>query len=390
MRRRKGSIIIGVVIIAIVAWGIISRVVGSERLNSSTDDNAIIIVKTIKPQKSAANEDTIFPGSVQAWHEAPIYARTNGYLKSWVTDIGTPVKQGQLLATIETPEIDAQLGQAKADLATAEANNKLAQSTATRWKALLKTDSVSKQEADEKISDAMAKAALVASAKANVDRLSDLESFKHVVAPFDGIITARNTDTGALINSGSSTGVGPELFHIADTSKLRIYVQVPENYAPAITTGIKAELRFAEHPGKVYDADLIKSANAIDPVSRTLLAEFEADNKAGELFAGGYAEMHLKLKTFASSLRLPSNTLMFRGNDVQVAVVEAKDNKSHAMLKTVTMGRDFGSDVEIVTGLNENDEVILNPPDSLASGQQVKIAEPEKEKPKTDGNNEKK
>jgi RND family efflux transporter MFP subunit len=283
------------------------------------------------------------------------------------------------------------LSQAKADLAKANANNQLAQSTAKRWEALLKTDSVSKQEADEKESDALAKAALVSSAKANVDRLGDLENFKHVVAPFGGIITARNTDNGALINSGSSTGTTAELFHIADTSKLRIYVQVPESYAPAITPNLKADLYFAEHPGKVYNAILAKTANAIDPVSRTLLVQFEADNQTGELFAGGYTEVHLKLGTYSASLRLPSNTLIFRSDNVQVAVVEpGSNNTSRAILKTVVMGRDFGNYVEIASGLGADDQVILNPPDSITSGQEVKVAAPDVEKPKTETNNEKK
>lgn len=379
-RRKLGwkIIVIPVILILIAVWGISSRVYSSSQLDKTTNDQAIPTVGVMKPKKNAGDEEIVLPGSVQAWHEAPIYARTSGYLKSWVTDIGTPVKAGALLATIETPEVDAQLRQAQADLKTAEANNELSQSTAKRWADLLKTDSVSKQEADEKQSDASAKAALVAAAKANVDRLTDLESFKRVTAPFDGIITTRNTDTGALINAGSTSA--PELFHIADITKLRIYVQVPQTYTAAITPDLIAELHFAEHPGKIYKAKLIKTANALDPSARTLLVQFEADNQDGELLAGGFTEVHMKLPTKVETLILPVNTLMYRGTDMQVAVVQNADSQKNAkaILKTITLGRDFGNEVEVTSGLNPDDQVVVNPPDSLISGQDIKIAEPAK------------
>ena len=367
-------IILLVIIIALAAWGIFSRIIGERRLNEQTQDESTLTVKTTKPVKSGASEAVVFPGTVEAWHEASIYARTNGYLKKWYTGLGSVVKEGDLLAEIETPEVDAELHQAEADLATAKANNVLAQSTTKRWEDLLKTNSVSKQEADEKRSDAASKAASVAAAQANVDRLRNLQSFKRVTAPFDGMITSRTTDNGALITSGSTTG--QILFHLVQADKLRIYLQIPQNYAAAITSDTIAELHFPEQPTKVYKEKLYHMGDALDPAARTLLIEFIVDNKNGELFPGGYVEAHLNLGTFSQNLRVPTNTLVFRGDDVQVAVVE----EGHALLKTVVLGRDFGNDVEIVSGLNENDQVILNPPDSLISGQKAKIAEPEPDK----------
>ena len=381
--RRRLFIVFGIVVL-VALGGIGLRLHAAWALRSQTKEDAVPLVAVVKAMSGPATEDIVLPGNVQAWHEAPIYARTNGYLKDWKTDIGTQVKQGTLLAEIETPEIDSQLRQAEADLKTAEANNQLAQSTATRWKALLKTDSVSKQEADEKVSDAQAKAAAFASAKANRDHLRDLESFKRVTAPFDGTITARNTDNGALINAGSGNAAGLELFHIADISRLRIYVQVPQNYSGAIGPDITAELHFSEHPGKTYTAKLLKTSDAIDPASRTLLAEFETDNSNGELLAGGYTEVHLKLPAASSNIRLPVNTLIFRASGLQVATVDA-DN--HAVLKTITMGRDFGNTVEIVAGIAPDEPVIVNPSDSLSDGQSVRIAAAEdkgKTEPKKD------
>ena len=367
------------VVIGLAVFGIAGRLSSARGLSSFTEDQSIPTVGIIKPSKSNATEELVLPGTVQAWHEAPIYARTSGYLKTWNADIGTKVKAGEVLATIETPEVDSELRQAEADLKLAEANNTLAQSTATRWENLLKSDSVSKQEAAEKMGDAAAKAAAVASAKANVQRLRDLESFKRVVAPFGGVITARNTDIGALINAGSSTS--PELFHVADISKLRIYVQVPQNYAGAITPDITAELHFAEHPGKVFDATLNKTASAFDPTARTLLVQFELDNKDGEIFSGGFTEAHLKLPTRVETLRLPVNTLLYRGKTMQVGIIEnEKDGAGTAKLQPITLGRDYGTEVEVITGITLDDTVIVNPPDSLSNGQKVKVTKIEEKK----------
>jgi RND family efflux transporter MFP subunit len=313
----------------------------------------------------------VLPGSVQAFIEAPIYARTNGYLKAWYTDIGSPVKKGQLLAEIDTPEVDQQLSQAQADLDTARANETLSRSTNKRWQGLLATESVSQQDAEEKAGDAAAKTAAVASAAANVARLRDLESFKRVVAPFDGVVTARNTDIGALINAGQSSG--SELFRIADTLKLRIYVQVPEPYAAAAKPGLEAELRFAEQPNRKYVAQTVRTANALDPALRTLQVELQLDNRAQEVFPGAYAEVHFKLAGNAASLRLPANTVLFRAAGLQVATV---DPTQHVKLKSIVQGRDFGTTIEVLSGIDANDLVVLNPPDSIADGEPVNVAAP--------------
>ena len=313
----------------------------------------------------------MLPGTVQAFIEAPIYARTSGYLKVWLTDIGSEVTKGQLLGEIETPEVDQQLSQAVADLATARANEALSNTTNTRWKGLLATESVSKQDADEKAGDAAAKKAAADSAAANVSRLRELESFKRVVAPFAGVITSRNTDIGALINAGQSAG--SELFRIADTRKLRIYVQVPETYAAATRPGLEAELHFAEQPHKAYAAKTVRTSNALSPSLRTLQVELELDNAGREIFPGAYAEVHFKLPASAESLRLPANTVLFRSAGLQVAVV---DKQRRIKLKSIVQGRDFGNTIEVLSGIEPDDVVVLNPPDSLTDGVIVRIAPP--------------
>ncbi len=366
------------VLIGVAGWGIFSRLEAASDLKEETQEEAIPAVAVMKVPESPPDQDIVLPGSVQAWHEAPIYARTSGYVKTWETDIGAHVKAGDLLAEIETPEIDAQMHQAEADLGTTEANNTLAQNTAKRWQILLKTNSVSKQEADEKISAAAANDAAVASAKANLDRLKQLEDFKRVTAPFDGIITARNTDVGALINAGSS-GTGLELFHIAETDKLRVYVQIPEYDADLIKPDMTAKLRFAELPERDFDARLTHSADAIDPASRTLLIQLEVDNDKGELLPGSYAETHIQMPAAANSMHLPVNTLLFR-DGTEVATIE--DGK--AMLKKIVVGRDYGKEVEVVSGVKTGETIIVNPPDSLTSGQKVKIAKSSDKKTKTE------
>lgn len=376
--RRRHLFIFFCTVTVIVIVGIGLHLRSSWALNQEATEDAVPTVAVVKVAAGPATEELVLPGNVKAWHESPIYARTSGYLKNWKTDIGTKVRAGELLAQIETPEVDAQLRQIEADLKTVEATSALAATTAERWKELLKTDSVSKQEFDEKTADAAAKNAALASARANRDRLRQLVSFKRVVAPFSGIITARNTDDGALINAGSA-GVGQELFRIADTKKLRIYVQVPQNYTAAISPKLTAELNFAEHPGKTFQAKLFKTADAIDPTSRTLLAQFVTDNQNAELMPGGYTEVHIKLASTASTVRLPVNTLIFQAAGLQVATVD-KDN--HIMLKPVVMGRDFGNEVEIKSGLEVDETVIINPSDSISNGQQVRISMPKKESEK--------
>jgi len=368
---RRYALIALVIAIVLGVWGIFSRVTARAALGKETAAASVPAVVTVKPSPSPGGESLVLPGNVQAYFEAPIYARTSGYLKTWYTDIGTQVKKGQLLADIDTPEVDQQLSQAQADLATAQANYDLSHTTNVRWQGLLATDSVSKQDADEKAGDEEAKKAALESSRANLARLHDTESFKRVLAPFDGTVTARDTDIGALINAGQSSGA--QLFRVADTHKLRIYVLVPQPYAAATTVGLDAELRFAEHPGKGYPAQIVNTANALDPATRTLQVELQVDNAKGELFPGAYAEVHFKLPTDTQILRLPANTVLFRSAGLQVAVVGA-DNR--VALKSVTQGRDFGTSIEILSGIGANDQVILNPPDSLADGVEVRIAPP--------------
>ncbi|MFI4981676.1 MAG: efflux RND transporter periplasmic adaptor subunit [Nevskiales bacterium] len=365
-----------VVALILAAWGIFSRISARNSLGKETTEAAVPTVTTVKAAVGTKGEDLVLPGSVQAYFDAPIYARTSGYLKSWETDIGTPVKKGQLLAEIDTPEVDQQLSQAQADLATAKANYDLALSTNERWKGLLATDSVSKQDADEKAGDSAAKKAAMDSAAANLARLHDLESFKRVVAPFDGVVVARNTDVGALINAGQSSGT--QLFRVSDISKLRIYVQVPQPYASLTTIGLDANLSFAEHPGKTYSAKIVRTASALNPDARTLQVELQMDNAKGELFPGAYSDVHFKLPINTESLRLPANTLLFRSAGLQVATV---DQNNLIVLKSITQGRDFGSSIEVLGGITKDDAVVLNPPDSMASGIKVRVAPPPEPKP---------
>jgi RND family efflux transporter MFP subunit len=313
----------------------------------------------------------VLPGSVQAFYEAPIYARTNGYLKVWNTDIGTPVKKGQLLALIDTPEVDQELLQAQADLATAAANYQLARTTNERWQGLLSTESVSQQDADQRAGDAAAKAAARQSAAANVARLQELESFKRVLAPFDGIVTQRNTDIGALINAGQSAGNA--LFRVSDVHRLRIYVSVPQPYASAIHTGLTAELEFADHPGRRYQAVVANSAQALDANSRTLQVELQIDNAKGELLPGSYAQVYFTLTGADNTLRIPVNTVLFRTDGLRVAVL---DEQHRVHLQSITQGRDFGTEIEVLSGVTANDVLVANPPDSISDGVQVRLAPP--------------
>ncbi len=377
---RRYALILLIVALCLGVWGEVSRVLARSALAKETAEAAIPTVVTVTAEPATLGEELVLPGAVQAYIEAPIYARTSGYLKSWNTDIGTRVVKGQLLGEIETPEVDQQLSQAQADLATARANEALADSTNARWQGLLSTESVSKQDADEKSGDAAAKKAAADSAAANLARLHDLESFKRVTAPFSGVITARNTDIGALINAGQSAG--SELFRIADTHKLRIYVRVPEVFAAATPPGIEANLRFAEHPNRDFPAKTVRTSNALDPTLRTLQVELELDNAQGEIFPGAYAEVHFKLAANAATLRLPSNTVLFRAAGLQVATV---DNQQRIKLKSIVQGRDFGNTIEVLSGLEPNERVVLNPPDSITDGVLVHVAVPAANAPKGAG-----
>jgi RND family efflux transporter MFP subunit len=351
--------------------GVLPRVRARATVAKETAELAVPTVVVVQPKRTGASQEIVLPANVQAFKDAPIYARTNGYLKRWYADIGTRVKAGQLLADIDTPEVDQQLRQARADLSTAEANLHLSEITATRYQGLLKTDSVSQQDADNASGDYAAKKAIVQSAQANVKRLEELISFQRICAPFDGIITARNTDIGQLIDSGSSGGPQRELFHIAAPGRLRVYVNVPQIYSRAAVVGLKADLVLAEFPGQRFQGTLVHRADAIDMSTRTLLVEFQLDNPKGTLLSGAYAEMHMKLPGDLAAFTIPVNTLLFRSEGLRVAVV----NDGKTVLTPITLGRDFGSEAEVLSGLNGDEKVVVNPPDSLVSGQPVRLAQ---------------
>jgi len=356
----------------IVAMGIWPRLQARATLEKETAEMAIPTVSVVRPQRSAPVDEIVLPANVQAYIDSPIYARTNGYLKTWYVDIGARVKQGQLLAEIETPEVDQQLRQARADLSTAQANLHLAQITADRYAGLLKTDSVSKQDADNAEGNYAAQRATVQAAEANVKRLEELQSFEKIYAPFTGVITARNTDIGALIDSGSSGGTRTELFHIAQPDRLRVYVNVPEAYSQAARPGLKADLTLSEFPGRRFEGTLVSTANAIDQVARTLLVEISVNNPTGSLLSGAYAEVHLKLPAAASSFIIPVNALLFRAEGLRVAAV---DDHQHVQLKPITIGHDYGTTAEVVSGLTGDESIMINPPDFIVAGQQVRIAQ---------------
>jgi len=360
---------------ALVAGGIVPRLKARAALRKETTDLAIPNVTVIHPKQGAPHQELVLPGNIQAFTDAPIYARTNGYLKKWYVDIGTHVKSGQLLAEIDTPEVDQQLEQARANLNTAQANYRLSQITANRYQELRNTDSVAKQDVDNAVGDFQAKAAMVASAEYQVKYLEQLESFKRIYAPFDGVITARNTDIGQLIDSGSSGGVAKSLFQIAATRILRVYVSVPQQYSLAAKPGLSADLTLIEFPGRDFKGKLVRNAEAISTSSRTLLVEVDVDNPTGELLPGAYAEVHLKLPADVPTFILPVSSLIFRSEGLQAAVVT---EGSHATLVPITLGRDFGNEVEVVSGLTGQETIITNPPDSIVSGELVRVVAPAK------------
>lgn len=334
-----------------------------------TEQQAIPTVSLATLHAVPAVREIVLPGTVRAFIDAPIYARVNGYLKSWNVDIGARVRAGEVLATIETPELDQQLLQAQADLATAQANEQLAQTTATRWARMLQSDSVSRQEADEKAGDHAAKQAIVAAAEANVARLRATASFKSIVAPFAGVVTARRTDIGALINAGASNG--QELFRVADARKLRIYVDVPQSYSALLRRGGAARLRVPERPDEAVPATVTNSSQAINEASRTMLVQLEADNSRGLLLPGSYVEVRFALDDRGSPLRVPVSAVVFRQDGLRVAVL-GRDNK--VALRPITVGRDFGTELEVVGGITALDRVIDSPPDSLSDGDAVRLA----------------
>ena len=373
-RSRKSWFVLAIAVIAVAALlmsGIWSRVKARNTLNTETAQAAVPAVSVVSPKQTAPTDEIILPGNVQPFITSPIYSRTNGYLKKWYFDIGAHVKQGQLLALIETPEVDQQLQQARSNLLTAQANLELASITKTRYLGLLKSNAVSQQDADNALGTYNANKAIVEADKAAVEQYSALVSFEKIYAPFDGVITARNTDIGDLINSGSGGGVKTDLFHVVQPGTLRVYVNVPEEYSQGIKIGMTADLNITEFPGRKFQGKLVRTANDINVTTRTLLIEVDVDNPTGTLLTGSYAEVHLAVPTQASTLMLPVNTLIFRSEGLHVATV--KDGK--VVLSAVTPGHDFGNQIEIVAGLKAGDQVIVNPPDSIVSGQQVQIVQ---------------
>ena len=374
-RSKRGWIVAGVVLLVfagIVAYGILARLRKAATVRADTAQMAVPAVSVVSPQRSAPTQEIVLPGNVQPFVSAPIYARTSGYVRSWYADIGAHVRKGQLLAVVDTPEVDQQLAQSRSNLATAQANLKLAETTKNRYQGLLATHAVSQQDVDNAVGTYSANKSIVDANQANVKQLETLQSFEKIYAPFDGIITARNTDIGMLINSGNSGNAKADLFHISQPGKLRVYVNVPEQYSQATTPGLTADLTLAEFPGRRFQGKLVRTSNAINYATRTLIAEIDVDNPTGELLSGSYTEVHLRVRGQTSSYLVPVSTLIFRSQGLQLAVV--KDGS--VLLTPVTPGRDFGDQIEIVSGLNGNESVIISPPDSIVSGQKVQVVQP--------------
>jgi RND family efflux transporter MFP subunit len=369
---RLAAIVLLLIMLVVVVTGIVTRILDKRHLREWTDAQAIPTVVVNLP---GAGKDVVtldLPGRLEAYARAPIYARVSGYLKSWKADIGASVKSGQLLAEIETPDLDQQLLQAKADLVSAESAASLSATTAKRWQAMLGSDSVSRQEVDEKTGDLTNKQAMVKAAQANVDRYQAMKGFTRIVAPFDGKVTARSTDVGALINAGS--GVGPELFVVSDTRKLRVYVNVPQNYAPGIKPGGKARVSVPEYPAKFFPATVESSAQAINAASGSMLVQLVVDNAASELLPGGYAVISFDLANEKPALSIPSSALVFDKSGLHVATVDKADK---IVLKPVTIARDLGKLIEIGSGLTAEDRVVESPPDGVVDGEPVHVAVPE-------------
>jgi RND family efflux transporter MFP subunit len=339
------------------------------KLSKNTDNLKVLRVNTTTAAKGPKYDGIMLPGTLLAWHDSAIFSRTDGYVKQWYVDIGSVVKKNDLLALIETPEVDAQLRQAEAQLKQAESDNALAQVTAERFRILVAKGAVSRQDADTAISAACTAADAVKAAIANRDRLTKLSGFEQLRAPYDGIITQRTTDIGNLINAGSSTTARP-IFRIVQANLLRLYVKVPQSYSSRITPNLVVKLNFNQFPGVTYTSKLIRTAKAIDPLTRTILTEFEIVNTDYRLLAGAYTQVYMQIPTSTNILRLPVNTLLFRADGLSVATV---NNKNQIFLKPVKLGRDFGNDVEIVSGVLPNDRIIVNPPDGAYNGQSVKI-----------------
>jgi len=369
-RRWVMPAIVVVIAAAVLAFGIRSRITAEAGLRTLTRQAAVPSVSVVWPKRTAPAQEVILPGNIQPFISSPIYARTDGYLKKWYFDIGAHVKAGQLLATIQAPEIDEQLAQARSTLATAQANLKLAQITMDRYRGLLTKHAVAQQDVDNAVGTYSANKAIVDADMANVRHYEALVSFEKVYAPFDGVIIARNTDIGNLINSGSSTVPRTNLFDMVQADILRVYVNVPQEYSRGVKPGqTGADIVLAEFPGQKFPGKLVRTAEAINATTRTLLTEVDLPNPKGTLLSGSYTEVHLKIPAQSSTFLLPVNALIFRSSALQVGVV--RDGK--VVITNVTPGHDFGAEIEIAAGLNANDQVVVNPPDSLVSGQEVTI-----------------
>jgi RND family efflux transporter MFP subunit len=367
-RLRQAGLLVLIVAVAIAAYGLISRAVQNSRVRDLTQAQAVPTVAIVTPSSAENLAGLDLPGRLEAYIQAPIYARVPGYLKSWKHDIGSKVKAGDVLGEIDTPDLDQQLMQARADLRVAEANAELAKITAQRWQGLSGTDAVAKQDVDTRTFTWNANIAQVKASQANVDRLIAMEGFKRLTAPFDGTVTARTTDIGALINVGATGGA--QLFVVSETSKLRVYVNVPQNYVPSVPPGTKATLSVPEHPGKSYSGTVEASAQAVDPITGTTLMQIIVDNSVGEMMPGDYASIHLQVAPSAHILSVPSSALIFDAKGLSIATVDAGDR---VQLKPVSIQRDLGTVIEIASGLAPNDRVIANPPDGIDTGAAVRL-----------------
>jgi RND family efflux transporter MFP subunit len=369
MRLRQVGGAAALLAIAVVAYGLGSRAAQTSRLRELTEAQTVPTVAIVTPTSAVNSAGLELPGRLEAYISAPIYARVPGYLKTWKHDIGAKVKAGDVLAEIDTPDLDQQLMQARADLNVAQANAKLAQVGAERWQSLASTDAVAKQDVDQRTFTWNANVAQVKSSQANVDRLVAMEDFKHLTAPFDGIVTARDTDIGALINVGAAGGA--QLFVVSETSKLRIFVNVPQNYVPSVPSGTKATIIVPEHPDKTYSGTVEDSAQAVNPLTGTTLMQIIVDNRAGELMPGDYASIHLQIAGAAHVLSVPSSALIFDAKGLSIATVDANNR---VLLKPVSIERDLGAVVELASGLSPNDRVIQNPLDGITTGTEVRLA----------------
>jgi RND family efflux transporter MFP subunit len=375
-RSRRGWLIGGAIFLVfagVLTSGILERIHTNAGLRTETADLAVPTVSVVTPKRAAPSQEIVLPGNVQPFITSPVFARTNGYLEHWYFDIGAHVKNGQLLAVISSPEVDQQLQQAQSNLLTAQANLELASITKTRYEGLKTTNAVSQQDVDNAVGTYNANKAIVEADQAGVRQYAALVSFEKVYAPFDGVITARNTDIGDLINSGSNANVKTDLFHIAQPGMLRVYVNVPEEFSQQTKPGLTAELKLAEFPGRMFTGKLVRTAEAINYTTRTLLVEVDVKNPSGELLSGAYAEVHFKVPGQAFTYIVPADTLLFRKEGLNVAIVE----NGKAKLVPVTPGHDFGTSIEIVSGLQGNESVIESPPDSIVTGETVKIAAPQ-------------